>query len=196
MMRTLTVNDILDLRAYEKVRSELRQEVIDLKRVRRVALGPILSIVFENRTTMLFQVQEMARAERMMRDQDIQAELDVYNELIPDHNELVATLFVELTSKAELEEWLPKLAGLERSLELSVGEVVVPGLVDASHAEQLSRPDITASVHYLRFQLPAEAASSFLEGDVHLRVRHSAYEADTSFDRELKWSLMTDWQIG
>ena len=96
MMRTLTVNDILDLRAYEKVRSELRQEVIDLKRVRRVALGPILSIVFENRTTMLFQVQEMARAERMIRDQDIQAELDVYNELIPDHNELVATLFVEL----------------------------------------------------------------------------------------------------
>ncbi|WP_298335609.1 DUF3501 family protein [Ferrimicrobium sp.] len=196
MMRTLTVNDILDLRAYEKVRAEMRQEVIDLKRVRRVSLGTMISVVFENKATMRFQVQEMARAERMMRDEDIQAELDVYNELIPREHELVATLFVELTSKAELEEWLPKLAGVERSLELMVDEVGVPGTIDPAHAEQLSRSDVTASVHYLRFSLPERAATSFVDRQVRLFVHHPAYEAETVLGDELKRSLAADWQIG
>ncbi|WP_298211701.1 DUF3501 family protein [Ferrimicrobium sp.] len=195
MIQRLTLNDILDLRAYEKVRAEMRQEVIDLKRVRRVALGTMISIVFENRATMRFQVQEMARAERMMRDEDIQAELDVYNELIPKEHELVATLFVELTSKAELEEWLPKLAGVERSLQLMVDEEVIPGTIDPAHAEQLSRPDVTASVHYLRFLLPEQAASSFVDRQVRLFVRHPAYEAKAIFEDGLKRSLAADWQI-
>ncbi|MEX6428812.1 MAG: DUF3501 family protein [Ferrimicrobium sp.] len=195
-MRTLTIDDILDLRAYEKVRAQLRQEVIDLKRLRRVALGSMISVVFENKTTMRFQVQEMARAERMMRDEDIQAELDVYNELIPAKNELVATLFVELTSKAELEEWLPKLAGVERSLQLVMGTVVVPATLEASHEEQLTRSDVTASVHYLRFALPEAVASTFVDHEAHLVVHHAAYQADAELGGELKRSLAADWQMG
>jgi hypothetical protein len=194
-MRTLTTDDILDLRAYEKVRSQLRQEVIDLKRLRRVALGPMISVVFENKLTMRFQVQEMARAERMMRDEDIQAELDVYNELIPNKNELVATLFVELTTKTELEEWLPKLAGVERSLQLVVDTVVIPGKLEASHEEQLTRSDVTASVHYLRFAIPDQVANALIEREVHLIVHHSSYEADVVLGDELKRSLVNDWQI-
>src|SRR6478736_325734 len=112
-MRKLTVDDIVDLRAYERERAELRQRIIEMKRTRRVALGPILTVLFENTDTMRWQVQEMARAERMLRDEQIAHEVDTYNQLIPDAGELSGTLFLELTSDAQLREWLPKLVGIE-----------------------------------------------------------------------------------
>ena len=80
-MRKLTVDDIVDMRAYERERAEFRQHIIELKRTRRVALGPILTVLFENTETMRWQVQEMARAERMLRDEQIAHEVDTYNEL-------------------------------------------------------------------------------------------------------------------
>ena len=112
-VRKLTVDDIVDLRAYERERAEFRQRIIDLKTTRRVSLGPILTILFENTETMRWQVQEMARAERMLRDEQIAHEVETYNELIPDPGELSGTLFLELTSDDALREWLPKLVGIE-----------------------------------------------------------------------------------
>src|SRR3954453_12803271 len=105
--RKLTLDDITDLRAYERERAEFRADIIELKKRRRVGVGPFVTLVFENRDTVRFQVQEMARAERIADDDAIQAELDVYNPLIPQPGELVATMFIELTSKDELQEWLP-----------------------------------------------------------------------------------------
>src|SRR5689334_15482813 len=107
-MRKLSVDDIQDLRAYEKTRDEFRREIIELKKVRRIELGPIMTIVFENFDTMRWQVQEMARAERMLRDEQIAHEVDTYNQLIPDAGELSATLLLELTSDLALREWLPR----------------------------------------------------------------------------------------
>jgi len=121
MSRELTLADISDLRAYEREREALRARIIELKRARRVPVGPVVTAVFENRETIRFQVQEMVRAERMLTDEAVQAELDTYNPLIPGPGQLSATLFVELTTKAELEEWLPKLVGVERAVELRVG---------------------------------------------------------------------------
>src|SRR5256714_6800237 len=121
-MAKLTVDDVVDLRAYERERTAFRDRIIALKKVRRVPVGPIVTLLFENRDTIRFQIQEMARAERMLRDDQIQGELDAYNPLIPDAGELSATLFVELTAKEQLEEWLPKLVGIERSVELLVGD--------------------------------------------------------------------------
>src|SRR3954454_8647836 len=118
----LALTDIVDLRAYERERPELQRRVFALKRRRRISVGPILTILFENRDTVRFQIQEMARAEKMLRDEQILEELEIYNPLIPDAGELSATLFVELTSKAELEEWLPKLVGIERAAELRFGD--------------------------------------------------------------------------
>ena len=106
-MRKLTVDDIVDMRAYERERDDFRRRIIELKRTRRIALGPILTIVFENTETMRWQVQEMARAERMLRDEQIAHEVETYNELIPDAGELSGTLFLELTSDDALREWLP-----------------------------------------------------------------------------------------
>src|SRR5688500_12513547 len=95
----LTLDDIIDLRAYERERDAFRARIIDLRRRRRVPVGPIGTLLFENRDTIRFQVQEMARAERILSDEAIQHELDTYNALIPEPGQLSATLFIELTSK-------------------------------------------------------------------------------------------------
>src|SRR3954465_12628992 len=117
----LSIDDIADKRAHERERESFRAQIIDLKKHRRIGVGPFVSIVFENRDTIRFQIQEMARAERILTDDGIQAELDIYNPLIPDKGSLSATLFIELTSKDELIEWLPKLVGIERSVRLGIG---------------------------------------------------------------------------
>ncbi|HXW39067.1 MAG TPA: DUF3501 family protein, partial [Acidimicrobiales bacterium] len=119
--RVLTLDDILDLRAYERVREGFRRQVIDRKRLRRVAVGPIMTFVFESLDTVRFQIQEMARAERILSDEGIQAELEIYNRLLPAPGELSATLFIELTSEEELRQWLPALVGVERSAAIEFG---------------------------------------------------------------------------
>jgi hypothetical protein len=193
--RKLTLDDIADLRAYERERSEFRDRIIALKKVRRVAVGPIITLMFENRDTMRFQIQEMARAEKILSDEAIQHEVETYNALIPEPGQLSATLFLELTSKMQLLEWLPKLVGVERSVELVLPDgTVVPCIPEESHEEQLTRPDVTASVHYVRFELsPAEvAAFTGGAGDVVLRVNHPQYEESTVLSAATVASLSED----
>ena len=88
----LTLDDISDLRAYERERAEFRRHVIELKKRRRVHVGPIVTMVFENRDTIRFQIQEMARVERLITDEAIEHELDIYNPLIPEPGRLCASL--------------------------------------------------------------------------------------------------------
>ena len=153
-MAKLTLDDIADLRAYERERDEFRREVIALKKRRRVPLGDFVTLLFENSRTIRFQIQEMARVEKIITDEGIANELRVYNPLIPDPGQLCATLFIELTSKLALMEWLPKLVGIERSVSLRLpdGELV-PAVVDEDHEKQLTREEVTASVHYVRWEL-------------------------------------------
>lgn len=186
-----------DLRAYERTREEFRSSVIELKKRRRVAVGPLVTVVFENRTTMLFQIQEMARAERMRSDEQIAAELEVYNPLIPGPGELSLTVFVELQSEAQLREWLPKLVGIERSLLLRLGEgegaEAVRSVVDPAHESQLTREEVTASVHYVRFSLDEAAQRRFHAGPAALVADHPAYRYEALLGDETRASLVADW---
>jgi hypothetical protein len=192
----LELDDIVDLRAYERERPELQRRVLALKRRRRVAVGPIVTLLFENRDTIRFQIQEMARAEKMISDDQILGELEAYNPLIPESGELSATLFIELTAKAELEEWLPKLVGIERAVELRVGagerSEVVRADPEASHEQQLTREDITASVHYIRFRLTPAQVEQLASGPVRLAVNHPAYQEETELDPETQAELLAD----
>ena len=115
MSRKLTLDDIADLRAYEREREDFRAEVIALKKRRRVGVGPFMTFVFENRDTIRFQIQEMARVEKLITDEAIETELRTYNPLVPEPGELAATLFIELTSELALRDWLPRLVGIEQS---------------------------------------------------------------------------------
>ena len=198
MPSALTLNDIADLREYEREREDFRRRIITLKEIRRVNLGPIISMTFENRETIRFQIQEMARAEKMSTDAQIQEELEVYNPLIPGPGQLSATLFLELTSKDQLMEWLPKLVGIEQSLEVVIdtpeGDIEVPCQVEEAHKEQLTRPDVTASVHYIRFNLPADAAAAMRRAKrVEIRSTHHRYPYAAELSAETIASLVADW---
>jgi len=191
--RALTLDDIADLRAYERERDEFREHVIALKKKRRIGVGPIVTLVFENRDTVRFQIQEMARAERMLTDEAIQTELDVYNPLIPEPGTLSATMFIELTTKEELETWLPRLVGVERAVELRLADgTTVPCTPDASHEQQLTRDEITASVHYLSFHLSPANVETFARGSVVLAVVHPSYAAETPLAEATITELLRD----
>jgi hypothetical protein len=195
--RRLTLDDIYDLRAYEHERDEIRARVIALKRRRRIAVGPIVTLVFENRDTVRFQVQEMVRAERMLTDAQVQAELDAYNPLIPQPGELSATAFVELTDEDQLREWLPKLVGIEHAFELRLGAAagpaeVVAGVPDTAHEEALTRSDVTATVHYVRFRLTPAQVDRFEAGAVFVAVAHPAYGHGTELDGAERRELLRD----
>ena len=196
-MTKLTVDDISDLRAYERERDEFRREVIALKRRRRVALGDFLTLLFENRTTIRFQIQEMARAEKIISDDGIETELRIYNPLIPEPGQLCATLFIELTSQDALREWLPKLVGIERALalRLSDGEVV-RAVVDEDHEQQLTRDEITASVHYVRWQLTPDQIERFASGPAAVVADHPAYAVETPLSGEARAELTADLRGG
>lgn len=193
-VRPLRLGDIADLRAYERVRDEYRAQVIELKRRRRVSLGPIMSLVFDSPETVRFQIQEVARAEKIATDEGILAELEVYNRLLPGNGELSATLFIELTREADLRNWLPRLVGIERSvgIELSSGEVIW-SRPEQTHAGALTR-GVTPTLHYLRFACtPADVKS--LAAPVTLMVRHPEYEARSELSEVTRTELVTDLTI-
>ncbi len=190
--RKLVLEDIADLRAYERERDEFRTHVIALKKKRRIGVGPHVTLVFENRDTIRFQIQEMARAERILTDEGIQTELDIYNTVIPDPGSLSATLFIELVSDAELREWLPKLVGIERSIVLRFGGFEVRCRPEADHEAQLTRDEITASVHYVFFALTPEEVAAWGDGPVELAVDHPAYQHATTLSDETVAELGED----
>jgi len=200
MVTKLTMDDIVDLRAYEREREDFRSRIIELKKRRRVPVGPIVTLVFENRDTIRFQIQEMARAERMLRDEQIQGELDAYNPLIPGAGQLSATLFIELTSKDDLMEWLPKLVGIERSVELRIGDgdrdgdEVITSIPEEGHEAQLTREEITPSVHYVRFELSAGQIERFARAPVTVGINHPAYREATVLSDETRSFLLADLQ--
>jgi hypothetical protein len=88
-MKKIEFGEILNIYEYEKVREQKRREIIEIKKKRRLFVGDLVHLVFENRDTVWFQIQEMIRAERMVRDEEIQQEIDIYNELIPEKKSTV-----------------------------------------------------------------------------------------------------------
>ena len=192
-MTKLSLDDIADLRAYERERPDFLRHVMALKARRRVGVGPILTFVFENRDTVRFQVQEMARVEKLISDEAVQAELDIYNTLIPEPGTLSATMFVELTSDQLLRRWLPRLVGVERAVRLElVGGERIAARPDADHDDQLTDDTVTASVHYVRFELTAAQVEAVAAGPVALAVDHPAYQERTVLVPETVAELLSD----
>jgi len=166
-----------------------------MKKRRRIALGDIVTIVFENTDTMRFQVQEMARAERMLTDEAIAHEVETYNELIPESGELSGTLFIELTEDAALREWLPKLRGIEFNVYFELGVRGSGSRVKAvpRDEERLTRDDITSTVHYLKFPFDAEQRAELATGSARLVVDHPEYQVWMELDDAQRAELAGDF---
>jgi hypothetical protein len=190
-MRKLQLSDIKDTREYERERDDFRRHVIALKERRRLPLGTIMTIVFENRDTMRFQVQEMARAERMSRDEQVEHEIATYNALIPEPGELSVTLLIELQSEAQLREWLPKLVGIHEHVAIALPDgSEVRGI--AEDADRLTREDTTPAVHFLKFQFAPQQIDAFESGPVRIVVDHPAYREDIELTDAQRHELLED----
>ena len=155
-MKGLSLDDILELERYELVRAEYRARVLEHKRDRRVAVGDKVTMLFENRETVRYQIQEMVRVERIRDPGRIQDEIDTYRDLIPQHDELSATLFIEIPELSEIKPELDRLVGIDESVSIVIGEgdeeVCVRGRFDERQLEE----DRISAVHYVRFPFTAE----------------------------------------
>ena len=190
-MKPLSIEEIQTLQEYELARPDFRQSVIAMKKRRRVALGPVMTIVFENRETVRFQVQEMLRIERIVRPDKVQEEINVYNELLPGPNEVAATLFLEVTALAEVQPTLDRFIGLDEPgrLVLTAGAELSP----ARFAAGQSREDRISAVHYIRFPLqPAAREAIAGGGPVTLSVDHEGYRASVPLPEETVTELARD----
>jgi hypothetical protein len=180
-MRPIERGEILGLAEYEQVRDQFRARVIAQKKRRRVPLGPKASAVFENRDTVLLQIQEMLRTERITRPGAVQHELDTYNELVPGAGEVSCTLMIEIEDKEEREAFLVAAKGLEKHVWLVGGSQRLA----ARSIDRGGTDARTTAVHYLRFTLSPSLADA-LRGaatggatvtHLELVVDHPAYEA-------------------
>jgi hypothetical protein len=193
-MRKLTFDDIKDLREYERERDEFRRHIVEMKKRRRVQLGDLVTITFENTDTMRFQVQEMARIERMLTDEQIRTELDMYNQLIPESNELSGTLFIEIDDKERLYEWLPKLVGVQRAVSIWLHDgSSVPSTPEDE--ERLTREETTTTVHYLKFRFAPEQVDAFAAGPARIVVDHPNYNAVVQLTEEQRSELVEDLRV-
>ena len=192
-MRKLDLDDIKDLVAYERGREEFRRRIIELKGRRRVALGDRISLVFENRETVLSQVQEMTRAERLVDPDKIQFEIDTYNNLIPDEGELSATLFIEITQEADIRQELDRFLGLDQD-DVVYFEVEGHGRAVGRFEQGHSNESRISAVHYVRFPFTREQRKAFVEGraSVALVVDHPGYRASTLLGAQVKRALAED----
>jgi len=185
-MKKIALDDILGFAAYEKVRQQFRDDIIDKKKRRRVAVGDKISIVFENRDTVIFQIQEMLRAERIADLDKIREEIEVYNELIPSPGELSATLFIEIEDQAHLRE---DLLGIDESVYFRVGAHSIQGRFE----EGRSKEDKISAVQYARFSFDTQAREAFRRGEpAEIVIDHPNYKARAVIASDAQRSLAED----
>ena len=191
-MKLLETREILNLVEYEKIREARRDEIIELKRPRRVQVGRYLTFVFENRETMWFQIQEMVRAERLVDEAKIAEEVEVYNGLLPRAGELSATMLIEIVDASQIKPVLDKLLGIDTRdyVRMTVGPHVIVGDFEAGHSDE-ERGKLSA-VHFVRFALPPEARRIFATAEVALVVEHPNERARTVLSAEARRSLLRD----
>ena len=191
-MQKLTPADLLPLETYARERSAFRTRVLAHKQARTVHLGAHLTLLFEDRLTIQYQVQEMLRIERIFEAAGIQDELDAYNPLIPDGANLKATMLIEYADPDERARKLIDLHGIENRVALQIGKLA-PIVAIADEDLERSTAEKTSAVHFLRFELtPAHAQAMKGGADVQLSADHAQYRAEAILTAESRAALVAD----
>jgi hypothetical protein len=171
--RQITEADILSDQDYAAQRKTLRSEAIALKKHRRVEVGPYATFYFENYQTMWLQVQEMLRIEKGGKEQ-IAGELEAYNPLIPQGDELIATLMLEIEDADRRNATLLTLGGIEETVFMEIGGSRVPA-TPTEYDDRTTPDGKTSSVHWLRFKLTPEQIARFKSERVVIGIEHKNY---------------------
>ena len=190
-MQKVVLDEIQGLDRYEQSREQFRRHIIDLKKQRRVSVGDRVTLVFENHDTMLFQIQEMLRAERIVDVDKVREEIEVYNALIPAAGELSATLLIEITESSHIRDELLRLLGIDEAVRFEIGDrFVIPGQFEPGH----SKEDKLSAVQYVRFAFDDAARAAFIKGTepVRLVIDHPNYRHTTTVSDAIRTSLAAD----
>ncbi len=191
-MKQLIQTDLLSIADYERQRELFRSQIIALKQRRRISVGPLVTLIFENRETLRFQTQEMIRVEYILEPRKIQDELDVYNALMPGAGELSATLMIEITEPDRMKEWLDMFMGLDHgeTLAIRVGDQQVFGQFEGGHSHETK----ISAVHFVRFRPTASMTAAFadLRQPVMLTVHHHEYHAEVPVPGSMREEWLSD----
>ncbi len=191
-MKPLTVQDLLPADQYERTRDEFRRRIIGLKEHRRIAVGDLVTLVFENRDTILFQIQEMIRAEHIVAPERIREELETYNAQIPGSQELSATLFIEVTDPTKVKSILDRFHGIDtgQTVGFQLGNQRVYGIFEQGRAKE----DKISAVHYVRFPFSdkEKAQLAKLSEPIEIFIQHSGYQARVAVPDAIRRSLLQD----
>jgi hypothetical protein len=190
-MQPVTREEILPIGEYERIRPHFRARVIESKKLRRIKPSEILSVVFENRDTVLLQIQEMLRTERITSEEGIRHELETYNDLLPGPGQLSATLFVEIGDSVERDKMLVALAGLDRHVALEVAGRRFPATSKERSVEGYGR---TTAVHYFKIDLDDQSRAELTGGGVTVAfvVDHPAHQARLELGPDTVRSIADD----
>lgn len=191
LVRPITRLDIKGPAMYAHIRDDYRNRVIELKKARRIIIGPTLEIVFDNRLTLTMQIEEICRLENLVRDDQIQTEIDLTNQLMPTESSLAATLFVPLPQDEQLKEKLAALVGIDEHVVLHLGAHAIRAAFEPGRSTE----EKISAVQYMRFPLTGadRAALADPSTTIAVEVDHPNYRYRVECDDALRASLAGDY---
>ena len=193
-MKKLNKSDLFSLEEYSINRDSFRKKVLEEKQYRKVYIGEHVVLLFENKNTIQYQIQEMLRIEKIFDAEGIEEELDAYNPLIPDGSNLKAVMLIEYPNVEERKEKLKILKGIEKKIWIKVGS---HNKVFAIADEDLEREDETktSAVHYLRYEFSASMINDWKNGSsIVMGIDHENYQSsETIISSDISSSLSGDF---
>ena len=191
--KIITKEDLLPLDAYTKVRRQMRKELVEFKKNRRISLGPYATFYFESYETMLAQVQEMLYIEKG-GDEQLKDELIAYNPLIPNGKELTATLMFEIDNPVSRAAFLSKVGGIEEKIFMKIGDEMIKAIPEED-VDRTSAEGKASSVQFIHFNLTDEQIQKFKSdnADVEIGINHNEYSHSTKLSSNNKKSLSADF---
>jgi Protein of unknown function (DUF3501) len=191
-MNKLQRTDLMPLETYAEQRSDFRARVLEHKKHRRVDIGPNLSLYFEDRLTIQYQVQEMLRIEKVFEAAAIEEELAAYNPLIPDGSNLKATTMLEFADVAVRRQRLAELVGMEHQVWLQVGDGEKVFAIANEDLER-STEEKTSAVHFMRFELTTGMINALRDGaSLAFGSDHPGYRQQVTVPAQTRAALMQD----
>ena len=191
--REIQKEDIIPLDIYIEKRRELRKNIVDFKKNRRIALGPYATFYFESYETMLAQVQEMLYIEKG-GDEQLKDELSAYNPLIPNGKELIATLMFEIDNPISRAAFLGKVGGIEETVFMKInGEIIYA--VPEEDVDRTSAEGKASSVQFIHFNFTDDQIEKFKSNnlEIELGINHKEYSHTTKLSEENISSLSADF---